>query len=285
MYSHKVPNAISYLGGALAFALIPSLSAQTITFLPVSQGVLEQRLKRGAGGNQEREQALKKLFEDAGCRQISEPAVKGAATPNVTCTFPGTEKATVIVGAHYDKPSRGEGVIGDWAGAALLPSLFQSLSGTPRHLTFVFVGFTDQQKGLRGSKAYVKELSGQDRDNTRAMLNIDSVGLGATRVWVSHSDKKLVSDLARVAQSLKLPVTGMNLDDATQVDSRPFTDKKIPTINIHSLTQETVSVPGGDKDKADLVRMEDYANTYRLLAAYIAFLDNTLSDRPASAGK
>ncbi len=261
--------------------LIPSLGAQTISFLPVSRDVLEQRLKRGAGSNEEREQALKKLFEEAGCKQISEPVVKGAATPNVTCTLPGTEKTTVIVGAHYDKPSRGEGMIGDWTGAALLPSLFESLSGSPRRLTFVFVGFTDQQKGLRGSKAYVKELNGQERD-VKAMLNIDCVGLGATKVWASRSDKNLVSGLARVAQSLKVPLTGMNLDDVAEVDSRPFAGKKIPTIDVHSLTQDTLSVPASDKDKASLVRMDDYANTLRLLAGYLAFLDGTLSSQ---AGK
>ena len=275
MYSDRVRNLIPCFG-VLAFTLAPALVAQTINFQPVAPGLLTQRLKRVTSSNQEREQALKKLFEEAGCQQIAEPAVKGAATPNVTCTLPGTEKGTMIIGAHYDKPSKGEGVIGNWGGAALLPSLFESLNKSPRRLTLVFVGFTDQQKGLRGSKAYVKELNGQDRENTKAMLNINCVGLDATKVWQSHSDKVLVNDLARVAQSLKLPLTGMNLDDAAEVDSRPFSEKKIPTIDVHSLSPETVSVPGSDKDKADMVKMEDYTNTYRLLAAYIAFLDGTL---------
>jgi hypothetical protein len=255
-------------------ALIPSLGAQTISFEPVAQGLLEQRLKRVAGTNAEREQALKKLFEEAGCQQIAEPAVKDAATPNVTCTLPGTGKGTMVIGAHYDIPSRGDGVVGDWSGAALLPSLFESLKKTPRQMTLVFVGFTDQQKGLRGSKAYAKDL---DRDTTKAMMNIDSVGLAATKIWVTRSDKNLVNNLARVAQSLKLPVTGLNRDDATSVDSRPFSDKRIPTIDVHSLTPETSSVPGSEKDKAELVKIAEYANTCRLLSGYVAFLDGALT--------
>lgn len=284
MYPYNVHNLVFCLGGALAFVLLPSAGAQSVNTAPVARGVLEQRLKRIAGENREREQALKKLFEEAGCQQIAEPDVKGATAPNLTCTLVGTEKATVVIGAHFDKPSRGEGAIGDWTGAALLPSLFESLSSAPRRLTLVFIGFTDQQKGLRGSKAYVKELSGQDRDNIKAMVNIDCLGLDSTKIWVNHSDKNLVSGMARVANAFKLPLAGVNRDAATEVDSQPFTDKKIPTIDFHSLTDATTSVPGSDKDKAELVRMEDYANTYRLLSGYIAFLDATLG-KPVAATK
>jgi hypothetical protein len=40
MYSRKVGSFIPYVGGALAFALIPSLGAQTINFQPVAPGIL-----------------------------------------------------------------------------------------------------------------------------------------------------------------------------------------------------------------------------------------------------
>lgn len=237
------------------------------------------------GNNQEREQTLKKLFEEAGCRQIGEPEVKGAATPNLTCTLPGTAKASVIIGAHYDKAARGDGVIDDWAGAALLPSLYESLRETPRRLTLVFVAFTDHQKGLRGSTAFAKSLGGQGPDGVRAMINIDCVGLDPTEIWMKRSDQNLVTELARVAQSLKAPMTLVNRGDSTQVDSDSFADKHIPTIDFHSIRHETATLPNSDKDKLDLVKMADYANTYRLLAGYLAWLDSSSSAPPASAGK
>jgi hypothetical protein len=266
---------------ALVVVFIHPLAAQSISFAPVASDVLEKRLQQVTAGNQEREQALKKLFEDAGCTEVTEQEVKGAATPNVVCTLPGTEKATVVVGAHYDKPSKGDGVIGDWSGAALLPSLYESLNKSPRRLTFVFVGFTDQQKGLRGSQAYAKSLN---KDDTKAMLNIDSVGLAAAKIWTAQSDKGLVGSFARVAQALKIPATGADLGEGTATDSRPFSDRRIPTINIHSLSSETLSVPGSTKDKAGLIRMEDYANTYRLISGYLAFLDTTLDKKAAAPG-
>jgi acetylornithine deacetylase/succinyl-diaminopimelate desuccinylase-like protein len=267
------------IAATIAVALIPSLRAQSISFAPVASSVLEQRLKQVAEGNQERGQTLKKLFVEAGCDHVTEQPVKGAATPNVVCTLPGTENATVIVGAHYDKPSKGDGVIDDWSGAALLPSLYESLNKNPRRITFVFVGFTDQQKGLRGSQAYARELK---KDSAKAMVNINSVGLSPAKIWTAQSDKELVGGIARVAQALKIQVTAMDLEEGTSADSRPFRDKRIPTIDIHSLSAATISIPGSDKDKAELIQMEDYGNTYRLISGYLAFLDATL-DKPAAA--
>ena len=227
-------------------------------------------------------QALKNLFQAAGCPQVSEQAVAGAATPNVVCTLPGKEEGTVIVGAHYGKPAKGDGVIRNWSGAALLPSLLESLNKTPRRLTYVFVGFSDQQKGIRGSKAYAKDAK---KGTTKAMLSIESVGLDPTKVWLSRADKNLVSSLARVATSLKVPISGSDLDETAEVDSQPFRDKSIPTIHVHSISAANAAIPGSEKDTSAALRMEEYGNTYRLLAVYLAFLDNTLGMPAAPAAK
>jgi hypothetical protein len=285
MYFQEPNSKVARLTAALAFAIILPLGAQTISFIPIAQDVLEQRLKRVAGESPERGQTLKKLFEEAGCKQVTEQEVKGATAPNVVCTLQGSEKNTVVIGAHYDKAPKGDSVVDDWSGAALLPSLFQSLNDTPRRLTFVFVGFTDQQKGLRGSRAYVKDLKGADRDSVKAMLNLDSVGLGPTMVWLGRGDKKLVESLGRVAASVKAPLKGQDLDSATQVDSQPFFDRQIPTLDFHSLTAATMKVPGSAADKAELIRVAEYANTCRLLSAYLAFLDIGFAKQPATAGK
>jgi Zn-dependent M28 family amino/carboxypeptidase len=285
MYFQKPNSTVARLTAALTFAIILPLGAQTISFVPVAQDLLEQRLKRVAGESSEREQTLKKLFEEAGCKQVIEQEVKGATTPNVVCTLQGSEKTTVVIGAHYDKASKGDSVVDDWSGAALLPSLLQSLNATPRRLTFVFVGFADQRKGLRGSKAYVKDLKGADRDSVKAMLNVDSVGLGPTMIWVGRGDKNLVQSLSKVAASMKLPIKGMDLDATTQTDSLPFIDRQIPTLDFHSLTSATLQIPGSAADKAELIQMAEYGNTCRLLSGYLAYLDISFAKQTATAGK
>jgi hypothetical protein len=134
--------------------LLPPLAAQRIEYFKVEPAVLEQRLLRVVDKNREREQTLHELFEDAGCKQekLAEVPVKGSRTPNIICTLTGTEDARVIVGAHYDKVENGHGVVDNWSGASLLPSLFQGLNSQARRLTFVFIGFTDEEKGLVGSR-------------------------------------------------------------------------------------------------------------------------------------
>ena len=125
-----------YLLGCLAALLAAApagrLAAQKLTYTPVSQQVLEERLKRGLGNNKERGAALRKLFEEAGCPEVAAQAPKGLSRPNLLCTLAGEEQATIVVGAHYDKVPQGEGIIDNWGGAALLPSLFESLHRTQR---------------------------------------------------------------------------------------------------------------------------------------------------------
>ena len=258
-------------------ALFTPVAAQRIEYFKVEPAVLEQRLRRVVDKNRVREETLHELFVDAGCKQekLVEYPVKGSRTPNVVCTLTGTEDVRVIVGAHYDKVDNGHGVVDNWSGASLLPSLFQGLNSKPRHLTFVFIGFTDEEKGLVGSRYYVSHLTAEDRPKIRAMVNIDSLGLSDTKVWLSRADKALAQAAAAVASSLKLPLGVMNVDKVGTSDSAPFVDKKIPCIDFHSVTQETFPVLHSSRDAMPAIRLPEYENSFALLVAYLAYLDTT----------
>ena len=138
----------------------------------------------------------------------------GSRTPNVICTLKGTEEDCIVVGAHYDKVSNGHGAVDNWGGASLLPSLYQGLKSKARRLTFVFVGFTDEERGLVGSRFFAKDLSPEDKARIRAMVNIDSLGLSDTKVWVAHADKAMLEAAGVIARAAKLPVAGVNLGQA-----------------------------------------------------------------------
>ena len=236
--------------------------------------IIEERLKRAVDKNAEREQALHSLFEEVGCKleQLAEQPVKGSRTPNVVCTLAGTEGNTVIVGAHYDKVDNGHGIVDNWSGASLLPSLFQGLKSKPRRLTFVFVGFTSEEKGLIGSKFYVDRLDKEQRAKIRAMVNLDSLGLSDTKVWLSHADKNLAAAAFAVARSANLPLAVMNVGQAFS-DADSFRDKKIPCVDFHSVTQETAPVLHSTRDTLAAIRLPEYENSYALLVAYLAYLD------------
>jgi Iap family predicted aminopeptidase len=107
------------------------------------------------------------------------------------------------------------------------------------------------------------------------MVNMDTVGLAPTEIWASRSDKGLNAAIAFVAKQLGVPITGVNVEQVGSTDSEQFVQRKIPSITIHSLTQQSwdAHILHTSKDKLSAIRLDDYYQTYELVAAYLAFLD------------
>lgn len=203
------------------------VTAQTIQFSAVPQDIVEQRLAAYVTKNAAREPAVHRLFEDAGCsgEKLIEQPVKGLKPPNLICSLPGTGESVIVIGAHFDLVEKGDGVVDNWSGASLLPSLYQGLAGIARHHTFRFISFSGEEKGLVGSRAYVQQLA-KNHEAVAAMVNLDTLGLTESEVWVSHADPKLLRLMDAAALAIKLPVTGMNVDQVGTTDSEPFGKRK-----------------------------------------------------------
>jgi hypothetical protein len=273
----------------ISFILCASLTsdADSIRYRLVSREMVEARLKKYAGDDRQREATLKQMFAEAGCgeQQISEQPVKGSKLPNLICVLPGNSDKVIIVGAHFDHIPEGDGVVDNWSGASLLPSLYQAIKVEPRKHTFIFIGFTDEEKGEVGSHFYARQMNKEQVAATDAMINMDTLGLTPTKVWTSHSDKNLTGALFYLAKTLKFDVSGVDVEAVGSTDSVQFSGRKIPSITIHSLTQETWNerILHSPKDKFSALKLDDYYQTYRLLSAYLAFLDGVLGNQPAPA--
>ena len=263
---------------AAAVALAAALAAGQAQ-APVSHALpretIEARLRAFSSRNSVRRDRLEALFADAGCtgENFLSQKVDGSRLPNLVCTLPGTEDSVIIVGAHFDCVDLGEGVVDNWSGASLLPSLYEGVRDLPRRHKFVFIGFTDEEKGLVGSESYARRLPREDRAKVRAMVNLDSLGLRMTRVWASHADPKLLRTLERVANALELPLRGTNVERIGTTDSESFARRKIPSITIHSVSQETFPLLHTPRDVLAAVSLADYYDTYRLIGAYLETLD------------
>jgi hypothetical protein len=254
--------------------------AQSNQYRQLYPDVIEQRLRQYQGSNPVRAATLRKLFREAECdgdRLKEQPVLK--SVPNVICTMPGTGDDIIVVGAHFDHVSSSEGVVDNWSGASLLPSLYESLSSIARRHTFVFIGFTDEEKGFIGSQTYLSELTKEEIGRIRAMVNIDTLGLGPTEIWISNSDPKLVKDFLAVAAAMKLPVKGMNVDGVGDSDGRSFKKHKIPSITLHSVTNDSLGILHSSKDNFSVVNLKDYYDSYKLITAYLVLLDSTLSQK------
>jgi Peptidase family M28 len=254
--------------------------AETFRYQAVSPEVVQSRLARYTGNNPQREATLKQMFGEAGCDELhlSEQPVRGSKLPNVICVLPGSSDRVIIVGAHFDRVPQGDGVVDNWSGASLLPSLYEAVKIEPRRHTYIFIGFTDEEAGEVGSRFYARQMTKEQVAATDAMVNMDTLGLAPTEIWATHSDKRLNAALTYIAKQLNMPVTGVNVEQIGSTDSEQFAQRKIPSITIHSLTQATwnAHILHSSKDKISAIRFEDYYQTCRLLSAYVTFLDEVV---------
>lgn len=250
-------------------------------FDPVPRPEIEARLRAAPLKNADREAAIEQLFRRSGCPEVTTQPLgpESRALPNVICTLPGATPSVIMVSAHFDHVRKGAGVIDNWSGASMLPDLLDSLRHEPRRHTFVFIGFSEEEKGLVGSKYYVKHLTAEQVDKIRAEVNIDTLALGPTKIWLRHSDRQLTVELYAVARAKHLPLSDFDPGDAED-DSEPFIRRNIPTLMIHSVTNETWHVLHSADDNIRAVNFADYYDTYLLLADYLATIDAKLTDRP-----
>src|SRR6266852_6949657 len=98
--------------------------------------------------------------------------------PKCICVLPGSSGKVIIVGAHFDHVSEGDGVVDNWSGASLLPSPYQAVKNEPRKHTYIFIGFTDEEKGEVGSHSYAQRMTKEEVAATDAMVNMDTLEIG-----------------------------------------------------------------------------------------------------------
>ena len=250
-----------------------------VEYVRLAQPIIQARLKQVKRKLSERRATLESLFQETGCgAELSRQPVPHSKEPNVICTLSTAddEAGVIVVGAHFDLAAAGMGVVDDWSGAALLPSLYESLQSTPRRHRFVFVGFAAEEQGLYGSAEYVKKLSREEKARMRAMINLECLGVSPPKVWAHRADKRLLEAYIKVSGALHLQAIGVNVEKVGDDDSHPFLEAGIPMLTIHSITQENLNLLHSFRDQLPAVNSEDYYTAYRLIATYLGYLDSLL---------
>ncbi|MCB1021576.1 MAG: M28 family peptidase, partial [Acidobacteria bacterium] len=171
----------------LLIAVAAPAADMSLTLLPNTE--LRAPLQGIPARDAERGQRLSALFRARGCAEprLEQQQFSKRKPPNVVCTLPGESTEQIVVGAHFDTVAGSAGVLDNWAGAAMLPALYATLSAQPRRYTYVFVGFSSEEDGLIGSREYVNQIPKESRGNVRAMVNLDCMGAGTTKVGYSRS--------------------------------------------------------------------------------------------------
>ncbi|HJX01419.1 MAG TPA: M28 family peptidase [Terriglobales bacterium] len=271
----------------LAVLLLLSLAtfADSLRFSYVQREVVLERLHSCPAKDIDRERRLQTYFAQAGCsdKALTLDQPKHSALGNVVCTLAGASEQQIVVGAHFDHAELGSGAVDNWSGASLLPSLYQAVATAPRKHTFVFLGFYGEEQGLVGSEHYVRAAGKEKLAQVDAMVNLDTLGLGPTNAWVSHADPNLAKLAFGLANALKVPLSGVNVENVGSTDSESFRDKKVPSIAFSSITQDTLPILHTIKDQLSQIKEDDYYDSYKFLSGYLVYLDNAVAARAAGA--
>jgi VWFA-related protein len=284
------------------------LGGSSIVYLRVHREAIEERLKTPPQDPAEQIQRLRAQFEAAGCSGVNlyQEAVPKQDLPNLICTVPGNEAGTIVVGAPADYvKDPGSGT--HWATLALLPLLAESVSSVRHRHSLVFVAFSGQQHGFRGSFEYLKELRRWQHPEIRAMVSLDDIGRTPPVYALAQDELLLANWLSLSSSTLRLhsipmEITARGVDDHLVngqstfnvddylVDARTFQHSRIPAIAIRSAPaamipalRQTGAWQGASSGNS--LDIDTYEETYNLLSVYLLYLDSNLGTPHESVPK
>ena len=149
---------------------------------------------------------------------------------NVEARIQGTDRADEILTltAHYDSVPEGPGAYDNMAGAAIIMEVCRYLKEHQPRRTVEFVWFGAEEKGLLGSRHYVK-LHQQELNQHRFNMNVDLAGqlVGGNVIGVT-ADPSVCAMLTYLARE-----TGIGMTTKNQIwgsDSNTFAWKGIPAM-------------------------------------------------------
>jgi len=199
-------------------------------------------------------------------------SIKSSPHMNVVCRLEGATSVTVLVGAHYDKTSKGEGVADNWTGVSLLPYLYAEMAAHRPQYTYVFVGFAEEEIDSAGASHFVGDMTSDELDNMVAMINLDTLGLGRMQAD-PRSSRLLKQKLNCAALGSGLELAPDRLYRWITGDWEPFRAAGIPVLNLHSLSRGGARLVHSSRDSMLAIDADEYFNSYRLVRQLLHELD------------
>lgn len=209
---------------------------------PIDQGLDRIPQRRSVRGGEKNIQGVRVHYLDAQ-EMIEKGASKARITicrekyicksANVIARIEGTDKADEVLTltAHYDSVPEGPGAYDNMSGAAIIMELCRYFSAHRPRRTMEFIWFGAEEKGLRGSKAYI-EAHADELSNHQFNMNVDLAGqaVGGTVIGLT-ADANACDVIKRFAAEIDL---GMELIHGIWAsDSNTFAWKGIPAMTLN----------------------------------------------------
>ena len=185
---------------------------------------------------------------------------------NVIAELPGRRDEFIVLSAHYDSTSLSHGAYDNMSGCAGLLGIMEQLKGKELNYSLRFVFCGSEERGLLGSKAYVKEHK-EELDKIVLNINLDMIGtyMGKFISCVSAEDK-LAHYISYMAAEIGFPIeakTGVYSSDST-----PFADSGIPALSFARIASSNVAPIHCRYDVKEVMSMEQLQGDIDFLAKF-----------------
>ncbi len=215
-------------------------------------------------------------------------ACDAAKVCNVVATLAGSDRTlgAVVVGAHVDHLGKTRGKVHPGAddnasGVAVLLEVARALAKQgPFARDVVFVAFSGEEDGLKGSRAFVKTLT----TKAHSMVNLDVVGRKPAGGKMLVLDGASASEWVHIVRGVGF-TTGVAAELAKEgggaSDQQAFLEAGVPAIQLFSGPNADYHKPTDTADKVDGASLVDAAVMTREIAAYLADRKEPLSSGSA----
>lgn len=157
---------------------------------------------------------------------------------NVVCTIPGSLDQYIVLSAHYDSTALSHGAYDNMTGCVGILAIADALKGKTHNFGLKLVFCGSEERGLLGSKAYVKDHS-EELEKCVLNINLDMIGtyMGKFISRVS-AEEKLTSYISYMAAEKGFPVAAKS--GVYSSDSTPFADAGVPAISFARMANENM---------------------------------------------
>lgn len=185
---------------------------------------------------------------------------------NVIAELPGKREEWIVLSAHYDTTSLSHGAYDNMSGCAGLLGIMEQMKGKELNygLRFVFCG--SEERGLLGSKAYVRDHEKELRQ-TVLNINLDMIGtyMGKFIACVS-AEEKLTHYISYMAAEVGFPIAAEN--GVYSSDSTPFADHGVPAVSFARIANGNVAPIHCRYDVKDVMSMEQLQKDIDFLTVF-----------------
>ena len=186
---------------------------------------------------------------------------------NVVATIPGEIDEYIVLSAHYDTTSLSHGAYDNMSGCVGLLGVMEKLKSAKLHygLKFVFCG--SEERGLLGSKAYVRDHEGE-LEKFALNVNLDMIGTIMGK-FISRvtAEEKLANYISYMAAETGFPVDAK--PGVYSSDSTSFADKGVPALSFARIAGGNFAPIHCRYDLKDVLSMKQMAVDIDFIAAFV----------------